>query len=178
MQRAKERTDMRPPRPVRSAAALAAAWLAWAAAPACRAHGDAHDAPRRDDASTIQDTAFGRAGEPRRVTRTIRIDMSDAMRFTPDELTVERGQTVRLLVSNRGRVLHELVLGTPEELQRHAELMRRFPDMEHADAHMVHVRPSRSGEIVWQFTRPGTFAFACLIPGHYEAGMVGRVNVR
>lgn len=164
--------------PGRAARGVAAA-MAWGVAALAWAHGDApHAAPRPDDAATAEDTAFGRAGDPRRVTRTIRVDMSDAMRFTPAQLTVRRGETVRLVATNKGRVLHELVLGTPEELRRHAELMRQFPDMEHADAHMVHVRPGGSGAIVWQFTRPGSFAFACLIPGHFEAGMVGRLTVR
>ena len=67
-----------------------------------------------------------------------------------------------------------MVLGTPEELKAHAELMRKYPEMEHSDANMAHVKPSASGEILWQFTQPGEFRFACLIPGHFEAGMVGR----
>jgi uncharacterized cupredoxin-like copper-binding protein len=71
-----------------------------------------------------------------------------------------------------------MVLGTTEELKAHAELMKKFPDMEHADANMAHVKPGAKGEIVWQFTKAGEYQFACLIPGHYEAGMVGKVVVK
>jgi uncharacterized cupredoxin-like copper-binding protein len=74
-------------------------------------------------------------------------------------------------------MLHEIVLGTPAELQKHAELMKKFPEMEHEAPHMVHVKPGKRGDIVWQFTKPGQFQFACLIPGHFEAGMVGQVSV-
>ncbi|CAN7300463.1 cupredoxin domain-containing protein [Rhizobacter sp. LjRoot28] len=143
------------------------------------AHGDAHEgAPRTFDAKQVEDTPFGREGDPKKVRRTVRLDMSDAMRFTPNQLVVKRGETVRLVASNKGQVLHELVLGTPEALKKHAELMRRFPEMEHDEPHMAHVKPGKSGEIVWQFTQAGEFQFACLIPGHFEAGMVGSVTVK
>jgi uncharacterized cupredoxin-like copper-binding protein len=136
-----------------------------------------HAAPSRD-ASKVADTAFGRPGDPRKVTRSITVSMSDAMRFSPSTLTVARGETVRLNVVNQGKVLHELVLGTAEDLRQHAEMMRRHPGMQHDEPQMVHVQPGRRGEIVWQFTQAGEFSFACLIPGHFEAGMVGRVVVR
>ena len=58
-----------------------------------------------------------------------------------------------------------MVLGTPEELKEHAELMKKFPEMEHDEPHMAHVKPGKSGEIVWQFTKAGEFQFACLHPG-------------
>jgi len=143
------------------------------------AHGDAHATPKKAyDAQRVEDKAFGREGDPKRVSRTIKLAMSDQMRFTPAALTVRRGETVRLVVHNGGKQLHELVLGTSAELQAHAELMRKFPGMEHDEPHMTHVQPGRDGSIVWQFTQAGEFSFACLIPGHFEAGMVGKVVVR
>jgi len=42
---------------------------------------------------------------------------------------------------------------------------------------MAHVAPGKTGEIVWTFNRAGEFDFACLIPGHYDAGMVGKIKV-
>ncbi len=130
------------------------------------------------DASKVESTSFGRQGDPSKVTRTIRVDMADSMRFTPADLTIKRGETVKLIATNKGQVLHEMVLGTPEELKKHADLMKRFPEMEHEEAHMTHVKPGKSGEIVWQFDKPGEFQFACLLPGHFEAGMVGKVVVK
>jgi len=143
------------------------------------AHGDDHTAkkPTYDD-SKVDERAFGREGDPRKVTRTVRLDMTDAFRFIPADVAVKRGETVRFVVANSGKVLHEMVLGTTEELKAHAELMKRFPDMEHADANMAHVKPGAKGEIVWQFTKPGEYQFACLVPGHYEVGMVGKVIVK
>jgi len=144
------------------------------------AHGnDEHAAkPRKFDAGKVEDMTFGREGDPAKATRTIRVDMSDAMRFTPADITVERGETVKLVATNKGQVLHEMVLGTSEELTKHAEMMKKFPGMEHDAPHMAHVKPGKSGEIVWQFTKAGEFRFACLIPGHFEAGMVGKVTVK
>jgi uncharacterized cupredoxin-like copper-binding protein len=144
------------------------------------AHGkEDHAATTRNfDASKVEDTPFGREGNPAKAARTIRIDMSDAMRFTPSDLTVKRGEVVKLVATNKGQVLHEMVLGTAAELKKHAEMMRKFPDMEHDKAHIAHVKPGKSGEIVWQFTKAGEFQFACLIPGHFEAGMVGKVFVK
>jgi uncharacterized cupredoxin-like copper-binding protein len=103
--------------------------------------------------------------------------MVDTMRFTPADITVKRGETVRIVATNKGHVLHEMVLGTAQELKEHADLMKRFPEMEHDEPHMTHVQPGKSGEIVWQFTKPGEFRFGCLVPGHFEAGMVGTVTV-
>ncbi len=162
------------PKTLRFRAALA---LLAAAAPAFP-HGDeAHAKSRAYDPARVEDTVFGREGDPRKVTRTIRLDMSDAMRFSPAELKVRRGETIRFVVHNGGRLLHEMVLGTPEALKAHAELMKRFPDMEHADPNMAHVKPGATGRIVWQFTKAGRFQFACLQAGHFEAGMVGAITV-
>ena len=140
---------------------------------------DDHSAkPRKYDASKVEDMPFGREGDPAKATRTIRVAMADTMRFTPADITVKRGETVKLVATNRGQVLHEMVLGTADELKKHAELMKKFPGMEHDEPHMAHVKPGRSGAIVWQFTKAGEFQFACLIPGHFEAGMVGKVTVK
>ena len=143
------------------------------------AHGDEeHAVAPRYDASKVESTDFGQEGNPKKVTRTVKIDMTDNMRFTPANVTVKRGDTVKIVVHNDGKVLHEMVLGTQQAIKEHAALMTRFPEMEHADANMAHVKPGKAGEIVWQFTKAGEFQFACLQPGHYEAGMVGKVVVK
>jgi len=99
------------------------------------------------------------------------------MRFTPERIRVRLGETVRLRVHNDGQVLHEFVLGTRPENEAHAALMVKFPGMEHDEPYMAHVRPGQRGEIVWTFNRAGEYEFACLIAGHYQAGMFGRVTV-
>ncbi|HJY78857.1 MAG TPA: cupredoxin family protein [Burkholderiales bacterium] len=122
--------------------------------------------------------AFGQKGDPKKVLRTIELDMSDAMRFAPAELAVKQGETVRFRLKNSGKVMHEMVLGTMEELKSHAETMRKDPGMHHhAEAGMVHVAPGKTASLVWQFTNPGEFHYACLVPGHFEAGMVGNIRV-
>ena len=168
----------RQPQPFPLTALAAIGMAALIIATGAQAHGGEHAAPRTYDAKQVTATEFGQEGNPAKVTRTIKIDMSDAMRFTPAALQIKRGETIRFIVSNSGQVLHEMVLGTPQALKTHADLMRRFPGMEHADANMTHVKPGQAGEVVWQFTKAGDFQFACLIPGHFEAGMVGALVVK
>jgi uncharacterized cupredoxin-like copper-binding protein len=103
--------------------------------------------------------------------------MTDAMRFNPSDIAVKRGETIKFVVKNSGKVKHEMVLGTEKELKEHYEVMKKFPEMEHADENMVTVQPGQTGEIVWQFTKAGKINFACLQPGHYDAGMKGIVAV-
>jgi uncharacterized cupredoxin-like copper-binding protein len=129
-------------------------------------------------AQPMVETAFGRTGDPKRVTRTVRIAMADTMRFTPGAIDVKRGETIRFEVANAGKVMHEMVLGTLQDLKEHAELMRKHPGMEHDEPYMAHVAPGKTVTMVWQFTKPGEFHFGCLVPGHFEAGMVGKITVR
>lgn len=154
---------------------LLIALLSMAATLPVHAHGEKKHVPAEE--ATAEQTPWGIAGTPAQVTRTVTIDMTDAMRFTPDQLTLQEGDTVRFVVRNRGRMLHEMVIGTPAELVKHAALMAKFPKMEHDAPYMVHVDPGKTGEIVWNFNRAGRFEFACLIAGHYEAGMRGTLTV-
>jgi uncharacterized cupredoxin-like copper-binding protein len=119
----------------------------------------------------------GRPGDPRKVSRTVEIGAYDTMRFNHAHFTAKRGETVKIVVRNFGKVPHELVLGEEKSLREHAKLMQKYPEMEHADPNQVSVAPGKTGELVWQFTKAGTVHFACLHPGHYEAGMKGTVTV-
>ncbi len=121
--------------------------------------------------------AIGAPGQAGKASRTVTVDMTDAMRFNPASITAKQGETIRFVVNNSGRVKHEFVLGTEKELKEHYELMKKFPEMEHSDPNMVTVAPGKTGEVIWQFTKAGKIDFACLQPGHYDAGMKGAVNV-
>ena len=141
------------------------------------AHEDAKHGKKEARPSGGHGEAIGKPGDPGKVTRGIVVEMSDAMRFRPDSIRVKEGETIRFTVRNAGKLKHEMVLGTIGELKEHADLMRKFPEMEHDDPNQVVVEPGGTGELIWQFTRAGTFDFACLIPGHFEAGMLGRIRV-
>jgi len=125
----------------------------------------------------MEQKQWGIGGHARAVKRTIEIRMTDNMRFTPDLIEVKLGETIRFVHVNNGKVMHEFVLGTKKELAEHAVLMKKFPNMEHDEPYMAHVAPGKKGEIIWNFNRVGEFDFACLLPGHYEAGMVGKIRV-
>lgn len=121
--------------------------------------------------------AIGKPGIAAHVTRTVNVDMTDDMRFHTSKIAVKQGETIRFVARNAGQVKHEMVLGTDKELKEHYEVMKKNPEMEHADENMVTVEPGKSGEIIWHFTKAGKVAFACLQPGHYDAGMKGIVTV-
>ena len=121
--------------------------------------------------------AWGIAGDAKNAQRTITLNMTDDMRFAPSHFSVKKGETLNLRVVNKGQVMHEMVLGTQASLDEHAQKMLKYPGMEHAEPYMAHVAPGQSENLVWSFNRAGNFDFACLIAGHYQAGMTGRFTV-
>jgi uncharacterized cupredoxin-like copper-binding protein len=140
------------------------------------AHGDEHHTNANEPVRKEQ-TEWGIAGDKKSVKRTVHIMMLDTMRFRPDLVSVKRGETLRFVIHNTGQMLHEFVIGTKPALEEHAALMLKFPNMEHSEAYMAHVPPSKTGEIIWTFNRAGDFQFACLIAGHYQSGMIGSIKV-
>jgi uncharacterized cupredoxin-like copper-binding protein len=138
----------------------------------------AHQNHHAQSTAPAEQKEWGISGDPKKATRTINIRMTDNMRFAPSQIQVKRGETVRLVAVNAGKVMHEIVIGTPKELKAHAEMMKKHPGMEHDEPYMAHVDPGQKGAIVWTFNRAGSFEFACLIPGHFEAGMIGRITVK
>jgi uncharacterized cupredoxin-like copper-binding protein len=122
-------------------------------------------------------SAAGKAGDPAKVSRTVAISMDDTMRFSPGQISVKAGETVRFFIKNGGKVPHEMVIGTMDELKEHAEMMRKMPGMQHAEPNQITLKPGQQGGIIWQFDKTGAVDFACLVPGHMEAGMIGKVMV-
>ena len=139
-------------------------------------HGN-QDHSKKTEAVKKEQKDWGIAGDAKAVRRTIEVKMMDNMRFSPDKIEVKQGETIRFVVSNAGQVMHEFVIGTKKENDAHAALMLKFPNMEHDEPYMAHVKPKSKGEIIWTFNKPGDFEFACLIAGHYQAGMVGKIKV-
>ena len=122
----------------------------------------------------------GVPGDPKKPARTVTVVMSDAngMKFTPDHVDVKKGEQVRFIIENKGALRHEFMLASVKDNDKHAKLMMKYPDMEHDDPNAKSVDPGKTAEILWRFTKAGTFEFACLIPGHREAGMRGTVTVK
>ncbi|MGQ7848048.1 cupredoxin domain-containing protein [Granulosicoccus sp. 3-233] len=153
--------------------------IAVSSVPAAYAHGDKAG---KDDHNANMEVVkeqkpWGIAGDAGQVSRTIDVSMLDSMTFVPSMLNIKQGETVRFTAKNDGQVLHEFVLGTTETNDEHAEMMLKFPGMEHDEPYMTHVSAGGQGEIIWTFNRAGEFDFACLIAGHYQAGMKGTISV-
>ena len=123
----------------------------------------------------------GEPGKKAKVTQTIQVTMKETedgkMLYMPASVKVKEGQTVRFAIRNAGETDHEFVLDTEEEVMEHKKVMEKFPEMEHDDPNSVRLAPGKTGEIIWKFTQSGDLKFACLIPGHYEAGMHGDLTV-
>ncbi|WP_136415831.1 cupredoxin family protein [Herbaspirillum sp. ST 5-3] len=129
------------------------------------------------DHSGFDDLLIGKAGDPQNVTRTVNIDMSDEMRFKPDNITVERNETIRFVIVNKGRGPHEFMLGTARRLKEHNERMKSNPDTKLDAPYWISVAPGATGEIVWKFSQTGQIGFACFQPGHFDTGMKGDILV-
>lgn len=136
-------------------------------------HADGHMGGQQ----ATQAASIGEPGKVAQVSRTIELVMRDTMRFEPDHITVKPGETVRFAVRNAGKIPHEFVIGSMDELKEHAAMMRQMPTMQHHDSDAMSLQPGERGELVWHFARAGKVDFACLVPGHMEAGMAGTVTV-
>ena len=121
---------------------------------------------------------MGRPGDAHNVSRTVSITMDDSMRYAPDNISIKSGETVRFFIKNNGAMMHEMVLGSMDELKEHARMMRDMPDMQHNAPHMARIKPGKRGAIIWHFDKPGTIQFGCMVPGHLEGGMVGTITVQ
>jgi uncharacterized cupredoxin-like copper-binding protein len=128
-----------------------------------------------------EDTEYGEPGDKAKPSRTIIVQMQEAgtkMIFVPDVFSIRKGEQIRFVLRNIGAIEHEFVLGTKDEIEAHAEQMRKNPDMEHDDPQSKRLKAKENGEIYWKFTKAGEFEFACLIPGHRELGMHGKIFVK
>ena len=132
-------------------------------------HSGGHDMPGM--------SGIGKPGDPSKVSRTIEVVMDDTMQFTPAQIDVKAGETIRFFIKNTGKLQHEMVIGSLADLKAHAEEMKNMPGMQHVEPNMITLNAGQRGGLVWTFDQSGTVDFACLIPGHMEAGMVGKVTV-
>jgi uncharacterized cupredoxin-like copper-binding protein len=146
--------------------ALLAAGLALSSS--ALAHDDAH-------------FSAGVPGDPKKPARFVLVTMKETsgkMTFIPDRLDIKVGEQVRFALTNVGELEHEFVLASTDENLKHAEEMKKNPDMEHDDPNARRVKPKQKNELVWRFTKAGQFEYGCLIPGHREAGMTGIITVK
>jgi uncharacterized cupredoxin-like copper-binding protein len=123
----------------------------------------------------------GAPGDPKKPARLVEVTMREGdgtMEYVPNRIEVKRNEQIRFVLKNAGELAHEFVLASTADNTKHAALMQKFPDMEHADPNSTTLQAKRNGEIVWRFTKTGEFEFACLIPGHREAGMIGKIIVK
>ena len=123
----------------------------------------------------------GEPGDASKPARIVPITMQEGdgkMMFMPNKIEVKKDEQIKFVIRNSGALDHEFVLASTADNLKHAELMKKYPDMEHDDPNAKRVAPGKVDNIVWKFTKAGTFEFSCLIPGHRESGMLGTVIVK
>jgi uncharacterized cupredoxin-like copper-binding protein len=125
--------------------------------------------------------AAGEPGDPKKAGRIVEIVMSEGpgtMSYSPDRIEVRKSEQIKFVLKNAGELRHEFLIDSVENNAKHKAEMEKSPDMEHEEPNGRHVEPRQTAEILWRFTKAGAFEFACLIPGHYEAGMKGVILVK
>jgi len=137
--------------------------------------GMGHSAPR-------EGFVFGEPGKVAKVTRTVKITMKD-ISFEPASLQIAQGETIRFVVTNSSQVDHDFTIGDVKTQKAHrkemSEMMQMSGDMHHGDdPNAISVKAGQTGELIWKFSRAGNLEFDCNIPGHFEAGMTGRIAVK
>lgn len=154
-----------------TAAALIALAGPAMAGPGAAGHG--HDASQY---------SAGSPGDPKKPSRMVLVTMKETddgkMIYIPSKFVIKKGEQVRFIITNAGAIPHEFVLASTEENLKHAEEMKKFPEMEHDDPNNKTIQPKQKAEILWRFDKGGTFEISCLIPGHREAGMLAGVDVK
>jgi len=123
----------------------------------------------------------GEPGDAKKPARIVQVTMGESdgkMTFMPAKIEVKKGEQIKFMLRNNGELEHEFILATTAENLKHAEAMKKNPDMEHDDPNGKRLAPKKTAEIVWKFTKAGQFEYSCLIPGHREAGMIGTVTVK
>lgn len=138
-------------------------------------------APALADPNHAGAQSYGEPGDPKKPARVVQVTMRETddgkMLFLPDLVKVRKGEQIKFVMRNNGEIDHELVIGTVEANLKHGEQMQKNPEMEHDDPNAARLAPKETGEILWTFTEAGEFDFSCLIPGHREAGMTGKIIV-
>ena len=125
--------------------------------------------------------AAGEPGDPKKPFRVVEITLTDGpgtMTYSPNRIDVRKGEQIKFVLKNTGYLAHEFLIDSFENNAKHKIEMEKNPEMEHDDPNGKRLESKKSAEILWRFTKAGTFEFACLIPGHYETGMKGTVVVK
>lgn len=123
----------------------------------------------------------GVPGDAKKPFRVVEVLASEAetggMAFEPARIVVEQNEQIRFVIKNVGKMDHEFMLDSFAANKKHAIAMQKNPEMEHDDPNGKRIAPKAQADMVWKFTKLGTFEYACLIQFHYEAGMKGVVEV-
>lgn len=154
--------------------------LAASPALATGTHSGGHGEEAMDMMMDMKMMAYGKPGKADEVERTIDVTMRETddggMSYEPSAFSFKQGETIQFNITNKGELEHEFVIDTKEGNVKHKEAMAKM-NMEHDDPNSVRLDPGKSGTVIWAFANAGTFEFACLIPGHYESGMHGPIEV-
>jgi uncharacterized cupredoxin-like copper-binding protein len=145
-------------------------------------HGDGHGDDGHGHEAGGHGTRFGEPAAAQAADRTIRVTAHDKMRFEPRRIRVKAGETIRFVVVNIGKLRHSFTLGTPRGQEAHEREMQgmatdRLASHMRGDPTGMVIPPGGRDTLTWRFADGGPVEFACHIPGHFAAGMIGRIRI-
>ena len=120
-------------------------------------------------------TNIGKPGDPNKISRIIKITVIENI-FLPNEINVQKGETIQFIVKSAGNKKHEMIIDTMANLKKYAKKKRNNPDIKTTGSNHIQLDPGESKALIWEFTKAGTIDFACPLPGHFK-GMRGKIHV-
>ena len=136
-------------------------------------HDHAGDSQAHDQGTSDEGTVPGKPAAAADADREVKVVASDELRFNPDAVQVKAGEIVTFVVTNEGNTDHEFVLGDAAYQAAHEEAHSHGMSMQNA----VTVKPGETQTLTWQFTDRARVLYGCHVPGHYDGGMVGTIQV-
>ena len=141
---------------------------------------------------------IGEKGNPSEVSRTIQVKMYDNY-YEPSEFKIKKNETIKFVVYNYGELVHEFNIATKKMHLKHQpemmkmveneillvdrinrkkmkEMSKKDHSMSHSHSNSVLLEPNQSAELIWKFSTDASLEAACNVPGHYDVGMIAKIN--
>lgn len=121
----------------------------------------------------------GKPGIEDKVTKVIKVEANDQMRFIHKPFDIKAGETIKFIVTNTGKIMHEFAVGTKAEHKAHGKMMLANPNMHHgASSGVISIEPGQTETLIWEFSKAMPAQLACNVPGHYQAGMHSDIKIK
>ena len=142
--------------------------------------------------------AIGVKGQEENIDRVIKVSMYDNY-YQPNSFKIKKNETIKFVVENKGQLVHEFNIATKEMHLKHQpemmmmveheilladkidkkkmkEMLKKNPTMAHSHSNSVLLSPGEKAELIWKFSNTVDIEAACNVPGHYDVGMIAKID--